>query len=44
LHDHHQALPFNILVQNWPEITRIAREGAPVQTPTQPELFSDSEG
>ena len=39
-----EALGYNRLVQKCPEITRIARECAQVQTPTQPELFSDSEG
>ena len=39
-----EALGYNRLVQKCPEITRIDRECAQVQTPTQPELFSDSEG
>jgi putative DNA methylase len=35
-----EALSYNSLVQSWPEIARLARQGAPVQ---QPELFGDAE-
>ena len=33
-----EALSYNGLVQSWPEITRLAREGAQAQ-PSQPQLF-----
>ena len=39
-----EALAYNGLVQSWPEIARIAREGAPVQTPIERDLFSENEG
>jgi putative DNA methylase len=39
-----EALAYNGLVQSWPEIARIAREGAQVQTPTERDLFSDGDG
>jgi len=35
-----EALAYNGLVQSWPEIVRLAREGA---TPTQPSLFAPNE-
>jgi putative DNA methylase len=34
-----EALSYNGLVQSWPEITRLAREGGKSQ-PSQPQLFS----
>ena len=41
-----EALSYNALVQSWPEITRLAREGAPavpLATREQDELFGDEE-
>ena len=38
-----EALASNGLEQSWPEIARIARDGAQVQTPTERDMFSDSE-
>ena len=37
-----EALAYNGLVQSWPEITRLAREGGP-QRPTQAGLFEETE-
>lgn len=36
-----EALSYNGLVQSWPEITRLAREGGKVQARTQTELFDE---
>jgi putative DNA methylase len=36
------ALSYNALVQSWPEITRLAREGRPTQ-PAQAAMFEDDE-
>jgi len=38
-----EALSYNALVQSWPEITRLAREGARPRA-GQPSLFDDAEG
>ncbi|ODU50161.1 MAG: hypothetical protein ABS92_03920 [Thiobacillus sp. SCN 63-374] len=37
------AMAYNGLVQSWPEITRLAREVAPMPSGGQPGLFADSE-
>ncbi len=37
-----EALSYNALVQSWPEITRLAREGGAPRT-TQAEMFADDE-
>jgi putative DNA methylase len=37
-----EAMAYNGLVQSWPEITRLAREGGP-QRPTQAGLFEETE-
>jgi putative DNA methylase len=39
-----EALAYNGLVQSWPEITRLAREGAKPQAATQTTLFEETEG
>jgi putative DNA methylase len=36
-----EALSYNGLVQSWPEIARMSREGAKVQTPSEPDLFGE---
>jgi len=35
-----EALSYNGLVQSWPEIARLAREGVPLAQPEEPDLFS----
>jgi putative DNA methylase len=39
-----EALAYNALVQSWPEITRLAREGATVPRKGQEDLFTKDEG
>jgi putative DNA methylase len=39
-----EALRYNTLVQSWPEITRLAREGANAQRASQTKLFAEEEG
>jgi putative DNA methylase len=39
-----EALRYNTLVQSWPEITRLAKEGAKSQPATQRRLFAKEEG
>ncbi len=34
-----EALSYNGLVQSWPEVTRLAREGAPTTAPMQSDMF-----
>jgi putative DNA methylase len=38
-----EALSYNALVQSWPEITRLAREGGKPKTPTTATLFDEVE-
>jgi putative DNA methylase len=38
-----EALAYNGLVQSWPEITRLAREGAKPPSATQTTLFEETE-
>jgi putative DNA methylase len=38
-----EALAYNGLVQSWPEVTRLAREGAKPQAATQGKLFEEPE-
>lgn len=37
-----EALPYNAVVQSWPEIMRLAREGAAAARPAQGALFEES--
>jgi putative DNA methylase len=37
-----EALPYNAVVQSWPEIMRLAREGASAARPAQAALFEES--
>ena len=38
-----EALAYNGLVQSWPELTRLAREGGKAQTAKQSEMFAEGE-
>ena len=38
-----EALAYNGLVQSWPELTRLAREGGKASTAKQSEMFAESE-
>jgi putative DNA methylase len=38
-----EALAYNGLVRSWPEITRLAHEGAKPQAATQGKLFDETE-
>jgi putative DNA methylase len=39
-----EALSYNALVQSWPEVTRLAREGAKPQGPAQTTMLGEEEG
>ena len=38
-----EALAYNGLVQSWPELTRLAREGGKAKTAKQSEMFGEGE-